>query len=72
MIARAAQCNASIFRKEGKLQLDDVIEAYLKYAVHYDNCFPNTKYCVQSMLGTLQDTPRGKTFLETQNLEQIW
>lgn len=72
MIARAAQCDASVFRKEGKLALDDVIVAYLKYSIQYDNCFANTKYCVQSMLGSLLDTPRGKTFLETQNVEQIW
>lgn len=72
MIARAAQYNPSIFRVGGKLLLDEVIKAYLKYAVLYDNCFPNTKYCIQSMLRDLQDSPRGKTFLETQNLEQIW
>lgn len=72
MLARVAQYNASIFRKEGKLPLDEVIESYLKYAVDYDNCFPNTKYCVQSMLRDLQDTPKGKLFLETQNLEQLW
>lgn len=71
MVARAAQFNASIFRKN-KLPLDDVIKAYLRYAIKYDNLFPNTKYCVQSMLRDLQETPRGKLFLETQNLLQIW
>ncbi len=72
MVARAAQYNPSVFRKSGILPLDDVIKAYLRYAIDYDNCFPNTKYCVQSMLRDLQDTPRGKRFLETQNLQQIW
>lgn len=72
MLARSAQYNPSIFCKNGIKKSDDVIKSYLKYAVDYDNCFPNTKYCIQSMLRDLLDTPRGKLFLETQNLEQIW
>ncbi|XP_049857294.1 tRNA-dihydrouridine(20) synthase [NAD(P)+]-like [Schistocerca gregaria] len=71
MIARAAQWNCSIFRKDGKLPLDDVIRAYLKYAVDYDNSPSNTKYCVQNMLRELQETPLGKKFLEMQTLDQI-
>ena len=31
MIARQAEWNCSIFRKEGKLPLDDVIVKYIKY-----------------------------------------
>lgn len=31
MLARQAEWNCSIFRKEGKLPLDDVIEKYIKY-----------------------------------------
>lgn len=72
MIARAAQGNCSIFRKAGMLELDEVIKAYLKLAVDYDNSPSNTKYCVQNMLKELQETPRGKKFLECQTLEQIW
>lgn len=72
MIARAAEGNCSIFRKEGLLDLDDVIKDYLKYAVDYDNSPSNTKYCIQNMLKELQETPRGKKFLECQTLEQIW
>lgn len=72
MIARAAEWNCSIFRKEGRIPLDDVIVAYLKYAIEYDATPNNAKYCVQNMLRELQETPRGKKFLETQTLEQIW
>lgn len=72
MLARAAEWNCSIFRKEGKLPIDTVIVEYLKYAVNYDNAPGNTKYCVQNILKELQDTPRGKKFLETQTMEQIW
>lgn len=71
MIARAAEWNVTVFNKEGKLPLDDVIKNYLKYAVDYDNSPSNTKYCIQNMLRELQDTEKGKKFLETQTLQQI-
>ncbi|XP_025829450.1 tRNA-dihydrouridine(20) synthase [NAD(P)+]-like [Agrilus planipennis] len=71
MVARVAQGNCSIFRKQGMEDLDTVITKYLKCAVDYDNSPSNTKYCVQNMLKSLQETPRGKKFLECQTLEQI-
>lgn len=72
MIARTAEGNCSIFRPTGMKNLDDVICDYLKLAVDYDNSPSNTKYCVQNMLKELQETPRGKKFLECQTMEQIW
>jgi tRNA-dihydrouridine synthase 2 len=72
MIARTAEGNCSIFRKQGLLDLESVIVNYLKYAIDYDNSPSNTKYCIQNMLKELQETPRGKKFLECQTLEQIW
>lgn len=71
MIARAAQLNVTIFRKEGLLPIFDVIKKYLKLCVDYDNPQSNTKYCVQSMLKELQETPLGKKFLLCQTLHQI-
>ncbi|CAG9853662.1 unnamed protein product [Phyllotreta striolata] len=71
MVARTAQYNCSIFRKDGMKAMDDVIVQYLKKCVEYDNSPSNTKYCVQNMLKELQETPRGKRFLECQTLEQI-
>ncbi|XP_028176161.1 tRNA-dihydrouridine(20) synthase [NAD(P)+]-like [Ostrinia furnacalis] len=71
MIARAAEWNCSIFRKEGLLPMDTVIKEYLKLAIDYDNSPSNTKYCVQNILRDLQETPRGRQFLECQTLEQI-
>ncbi|CAH0603176.1 unnamed protein product [Chrysodeixis includens] len=71
MLARAAEWNCSIFRKQGLLPMDTVIEEYLKLAVEYDNAPANTKYCVQNILRELQDTPRGRQFLDCQTLEQI-
>lgn len=71
MIARTAQGNCSIFRPNGLEELDVVISKYLKYCIEFDNAPSNTKYCVQNMLKELQETPRGKKFLECQTLEQI-
>lgn len=71
MVARAAQLNVSIFRKEGLLPMDELIEKYLRLCVDYDNAPHNTKYCVQSILKELQETPRGKRFLQCQTLQQI-
>lgn len=72
MLARAAEWNCSIFRKDGMLPMDTVIKEYLKLAVDYDNSPSNTKYCIQNILRELQETPRGRKFLECQTLEQIW
>lgn len=72
MIARAAQWNPSIFTKSLELQpLDDVIKTFLKLSVDYDNNHTNTKYSIQIMLRDLQESPRGKLFLECQTLEDI-
>lgn len=71
MIARAAMWNCSILRPDGYLPLDTVIEKYLRYCIDYDNPFTYSKYAVQNMLRELQNTPRGKAFLETQTLQEI-
>lgn len=72
MVARSAQQNMSIFRKAGNIPMDDVIKSYLRKCIKYLHQPTRTKYCIQSMLRELQETPRGKRFLETQTLEQIW
>ncbi|XP_022123119.2 tRNA-dihydrouridine(20) synthase [NAD(P)+]-like [Pieris rapae] len=71
MLARAAEWNCSIFRKEGLLPMDTVIKDYLKLAIEFDNSPANTKYCIQNILRDLQETPRGRRFLDCQTLEQI-
>ncbi|XP_017141563.1 tRNA-dihydrouridine(20) synthase [NAD(P)+]-like [Drosophila miranda] len=71
MVARAAQINVSIFRRDGLLPMDELIERYLRLCVDYDNAPHNAKYCVQNMLKELQETPRGKRFLQCQTLQQI-
>ncbi|RWS22532.1 tRNA-dihydrouridine(20) synthase-like [NAD(P)+] [Leptotrombidium deliense] len=71
MLSRAAENNCSIFRKEGIVPLDSIIPMYLKYAVKYDNHVANTKYCIQQMLGSLQETEKGRAFLSSQTLREI-
>ncbi|KAK3880719.1 hypothetical protein Pcinc_014811 [Petrolisthes cinctipes] len=71
MLARSAMWNCSILRPEGYLPLETVIETYLRYCIQYDNPFTYSKYAVQNMLRELQDTIRGKAFLETQTLQEI-
>lgn len=56
----------------GMLPLEEVIIAYLKLAVDYDNSAHNTKYCVQNMLRELQESVTGRRFLDSQTMEQLW
>uniref|UniRef100_A0A182PVR9 DRBM domain-containing protein n=1 Tax=Anopheles epiroticus TaxID=199890 RepID=A0A182PVR9_9DIPT len=72
MVARAAEWNCSVFRADGPLPLDDVIRRYLQLSVRYDNSPSNTKYCVQMMLRSLQESPIGRRLLDSQTMQQIW
>ncbi|KAG5345465.1 DUS2L synthase, partial [Acromyrmex charruanus] len=71
MLARAAEWNCSVFRKEGFLPMENVIKSYLKHAINCDNSPSNTKYCIQNILRELQESPLGRRFLNAQTLEQI-
>ena len=75
MIAREAQWNTSIFCKDGKSKTDDVIVKYLKYAVDYDNPYPNTKYCLQQLLHEDLESGKGKALqgaLSAREICQVW
>ncbi|XP_050531826.1 tRNA-dihydrouridine(20) synthase [NAD(P)+]-like isoform X2 [Daktulosphaira vitifoliae] len=71
MIARSAEKNCSIFKKDGKLEIPRVIQDYLRHAINYDNFFANTKYCIQNMMGNVHETQQGRAFLETTTLYEI-
>ncbi|XP_055298645.1 tRNA-dihydrouridine(20) synthase [NAD(P)+]-like isoform X2 [Sitodiplosis mosellana] len=75
MIARGAQKNVSIFRKEGLLSIDDVAHDYLKYCVDYDNSVANTKYVLGKMYNLnddkLQKKKFGREVEDAEKLEQI-
>ena len=71
MIARAAEWNTSIFRKEGKLPIKEVVSRYLDHAIEYDYTFVMVKYCVQNILGSEQETPKGKQFLASSTMRDL-
>ncbi|KAK1937176.1 tRNA-dihydrouridine(20) synthase [NAD(P)+]-like [Phytophthora citrophthora] len=56
LIARGALANPSIFRKEGRLPVGEVVRDYLKAAAETDNVYQNTKYNVMRMIpSSLED-----------------
>lgn len=64
MVARAAEQNCSVFAKNGeRMDIDSLIIEYLKLAIDFDNNAINTKYCIQRMLGALQESEKGKAIL---------
>uniref|UniRef100_A0A6F9DC03 tRNA-dihydrouridine(20) synthase [NAD(P)+]-like n=1 Tax=Phallusia mammillata TaxID=59560 RepID=A0A6F9DC03_9ASCI len=71
MIARSAQLNCSVFRKEGLLPMEQVIKDYLKIAVRYDNHYINCKFCILEMMKEKQETPVGQAVRSALSLEQI-
>eukprot|EP00475_Leptophrys_vorax_P044742 TRINITY_DN9075_c0_g1_i1.p1 TRINITY_DN9075_c0_g1~~TRINITY_DN9075_c0_g1_i1.p1 ORF type:complete len:378 (+),score=87.48 TRINITY_DN9075_c0_g1_i1:103-1134(+) len=77
MIARGAQWNASVFRKEGPLPVYNVMQRYLDLAVEYDNHPKNSKYALMKMIenhvkGPAYDTlNRAKNNAELQNAVKV-
>merc|ERR1719431_232190 len=63
MVARAAEWNPSVFREGEKEDIMQVIEKYFGYAIEYDYPFNIVKYCVQQLLGSLQESELGRKFL---------
>ncbi|VDN28946.1 unnamed protein product [Gongylonema pulchrum] len=61
MLARRALTSPSIFRPEGLATNEEEICDFLKLACKYDENFTATKYVVQRMLGSKQESdPRGR------------
>ena len=50
----------SWFRPGVKDDVMVVIDRYLDLAIHFDYPFVMVKYCVQQMMGSLQDSPQGE------------
>ncbi|XP_069495814.1 tRNA-dihydrouridine(20) synthase [NAD(P)+]-like isoform X2 [Ambystoma mexicanum] len=71
MLARAAMWNPSIFRKEGALPLEEVMQEYIKYTVRYENHYTNTKYCLCQMLRENLESPQGKKLHSAQTQRAI-
>uniref|UniRef100_A0AAY4DNB4 DRBM domain-containing protein n=1 Tax=Denticeps clupeoides TaxID=299321 RepID=A0AAY4DNB4_9TELE len=72
MLARAAMWNPSIFCSKGAVSVDQAMEAYIKYAVRYDNHAFNTKYCLCQMLRDRVESAMGKQLHAAQTNQDIW
>ena len=51
MIARAAEWNPSVFSPKGKVNIYEIVDKYLDYAIQYDQPFILSKYNIQQHLG---------------------
>ncbi|KAK9517360.1 hypothetical protein VZT92_025238 [Zoarces viviparus] len=71
MLARAAMWNASVFRDQGPLPLETVMEDYLKHAIRYNNHAFNTKYCLCQMLREKVESPLGKQVQAAQSSAEL-
>jgi tRNA-dihydrouridine synthase 2 len=71
MVARAAEWNPSVFRAGEKEEVMVVVDRYLRLAIHYDYPFNITKYCLQQLLGGLQDSELGRLFLACATLGDL-
>lgn len=72
MVARAAEWNVSIFRKEGLLPPTEVAKAFLHYAVKYNSHYANAKYCLAQVMRTHLESQEGKKLLSAHSLKDIW
>ena len=71
MVARAAQWNPSVFRKEGLLPVEDVLKEVMKIAIDYDNEFVNTKYIVCKMIREVCKNEVGIKLAASRDIEDI-
>ncbi|XP_037034447.1 tRNA-dihydrouridine(20) synthase [NAD(P)+]-like [Bradysia coprophila] len=78
MVARAALQNLSVFRKEGTIDVQDVITEYLKLCADFGHPWSNVEYCLRKMLlplGKVEKSPIGNDFVAAESLEafcDIW
>ncbi|XP_076808742.1 tRNA-dihydrouridine(20) synthase [NAD(P)+]-like isoform X1 [Clavelina lepadiformis] len=71
MIARSAQYNCSVFRREGVLPTQQVIKDYLEFAVNYDNHYINCKYCLLEVMHDCQESEKGVKLRSAVSLQEI-
>jgi len=71
MIARAAEWNPSVFRGGEKEDIMTQIQKYFAYAIEYDYPFNIVKYCVQQLLGSMQESELGRKFLNSATLSDL-
>jgi tRNA-dihydrouridine synthase 2 len=70
MFARTVISNPSVFRENGLLPIEDVVEKYVKYALRYEIKYQNTKYVLSSLYPDLQDE-RGQKIRSARSFKEI-
>ncbi|KAF9428030.1 tRNA-dihydrouridine(20) synthase [NAD(P)+]-like [Podila epigama] len=71
MIARGAQANVSIFRKEGPLSILDIVKDYIRKCMHTRNLHSNTKYVLMQMFGDHTKRPQYRPLCEAKSFRAI-
>ena len=71
MMARAAQSNPSIFRREGLLPKLDIIKEYSRLCARYDMPYQNAKYSLLCIWGDHQDKI-GFGLVKSKSVHDIW
>ncbi|OUM56222.1 hypothetical protein PIROE2DRAFT_49838, partial [Piromyces sp. E2] len=71
MIARAAQSNPSIFRREGLLPKLDIVKEYSRLCARYDMPYQNAKYSLLCIWGDHQDKI-GFSLVKSKSVLDIW
>lgn len=71
MLARAAQWNLSVFRKEGLLSADEVVRDYLRAAVEWDNAWDNSKYVVMTLYRNHHTSESGRRLRQCRSLKEM-
>ncbi|KAG0302060.1 tRNA-dihydrouridine(20) synthase [NAD(P)+]-like [Linnemannia gamsii] len=71
MIARGAEANVSIFRKEGRLPLMDIVRQYMRRCLETRNHHSNTKYCVMQMFIEDTKSPYYKPLCEAKSFRAV-
>ncbi|KAG0277100.1 tRNA-dihydrouridine(20) synthase [NAD(P)+]-like [Linnemannia exigua] len=71
MIARGAEANVSIFRKEGRLPLMDIVRQYMRKCLETRNHHSNTKYCVMQMFIEDTKSPYYKPLCEAKSFRAV-
>jgi tRNA-dihydrouridine synthase 2 len=71
MVARAAQWNMSVFRREGLLEPMEVIREYLRLAIRVENPFPNNKFNVLSSLHSVEKSDIYARSAKTNSMREL-
>ncbi|KAF9540310.1 tRNA-dihydrouridine(20) synthase [NAD(P)+]-like, partial [Lunasporangiospora selenospora] len=71
MIARGAQSNVSVFRKEGPLPTLDIVKQYIRKCMETRNLHSNTKYVLMQMFSENPKSPLYRPLCDAKNFRSV-